>query len=83
MVVFSASSSDQTALPYHDQKHGMFSYFLMKKLQESKGKVSFGELFDYLKNNVGIESLRINGKSQDPDIIWSPVLTNTWQNLTF
>ena len=83
MVVFSASSSDQTALPYHDQKHGMFTYYLLKKLQESKGKVSFGELFEYLKNNVGVESLRINGKSQDPDIIWSPVLTNTWQNLTF
>lgn len=83
MVVFAASSGDQTALPYSEQQHGMFSYFLMKKLQESSGAVTFGELFNYLKNKVGVESLRVNGKSQDPNVIYSPLLMETWQNLTF
>jgi len=83
MVVFAASSGEQSALPYTEQKHGMFSYFLMKKLKESKGTVTFGELFNYLKNNVGVESLRENGKSQDPNVVYSPVLMDSWQNLTF
>lgn len=83
MVVFAASSNDQSALPYKDKKHGMFSYFLMKKLQETRGNVTYGELFTYLKNQVGIESLRSNGKTQDPHILFSPLMTEKWEKLTF
>lgn len=83
LVVFAASTGEQTALPYNDQKHGMFSYFLMKKLQETNGSASYGELYDFLKDKVGVESLRVNGKAQDPAIIYSPLLTETWKSLTF
>lgn len=83
MVVFAASSNDQSALPYKDKKHGMLSYFLMKKLQETRGNVTYGELFTYLKNQVGIESLRSNGKTQDPQILFSPLMTEKWEKLTF
>jgi len=38
MVVFSASTGEQTALPYHDEKHGMFTYFLLKKLNRRQCK---------------------------------------------
>lgn len=83
MVVFSASMGEQTALPYHDQKHGMYTYFLLKKLQETKGLVSFGELDNYLRGQVGISSLRINGKIQDPVTTVSPQISTQWENLTF
>jgi hypothetical protein len=33
MVVFSAAQGDETAYPNNDEKHGMFTYFLLKKLQ--------------------------------------------------
>jgi hypothetical protein len=32
MVVFSASTGEQSALPYKKEKHGLFTYFLLKKL---------------------------------------------------
>lgn len=83
MVVFSASTDEQTALPYHEQKHGMFTYFLLKKLQETNGSVTFGNLDNYLRDNVGITSLRINGKVQDPVTTYSPQMRQQWQNLTF
>jgi hypothetical protein len=83
MVVFSASSGEQTASPYHDQKHGMFTYYLLKKIQESNGTVTFGTLDEYLKSNIGLKSLQVNGKSQDPTTIISPSIQDTWKTLTF
>jgi len=83
LVVFAASSGEQTALPYDEQKHGMFSYFLMKRLQETNGSASYGDLYEFLKDKVGVESLRVNGKPQDPAIMYSPMLTETWESLTF
>lgn len=40
-VVFSATSGDETAMPFKKMGHGLFTYYLLKKLQESKGKVSY------------------------------------------
>lgn len=83
MVVFSAATGEQSALPYHSQKHGIFSYFLMKKLQETQGQVSMGEMSNYLQSRIGVESLRVNGKLQDPTVVVSPALFNTWEDLSF
>ena len=44
LVIFSAAQGDETALPYNEQGHGMFTYFLLKKLQETGGNVSLGDL---------------------------------------
>lgn len=79
MVVFSATTGEQSALPYNAEKHGMFTYYLLKKLQESKGMVSYGDLADYLKKEVGLESLRENGKPQDPEVNVSSSVTNSWE----
>ncbi len=82
MIVFSASSDKQTALPYDKEKHGMFSYFLFKKIKDTEGNVTYGELSDYLINTVGIESLRENQKSQDPEVNVSPDVSDTWMDWT-
>lgn len=37
MIVFSAARDDGTAYPYKEKGHGLFTYFLLKKLQESEG----------------------------------------------
>lgn len=79
MVVISASSGDQTALPYKEKKHGYFTYFLLKKLQETKGNITYGELFDYVTTNVQLETT-IKIKPQDPQVNSSESVTNTWRN---
>lgn len=83
MVVFAATSGEQSALPYRQQKHGMFTYFLLKKLQETKGKTTFGELDAWLRSKVGTESLIVNRKNQDPVTTVSPDLADKWAGLTF
>ncbi len=66
MVVFSACTGNETAYPYHNQKHGLFTYFLLKKLQEDKGKTNLKNLAEYISKNVKQNSLRLNGKIQTP-----------------
>jgi hypothetical protein len=83
MVVFAAASGTQVALPYREQKHGMFTYFLLKNIQETNGLFTFGQLADYLKRKVGFESVRINSKPQDPEVQVSPAVENSWRNWTF
>ena len=83
LVVFSASSGNQSALPYHKEGHGMFTYYLLKKLQESKGKVSMGELSDYIHDQVSIQSLKTNEKEQDPTVNTSSKVVNHWRNWKF
>jgi hypothetical protein len=82
VVVFSASSGEQSSLPYTDKQHGMFTYFLLKKLQESKGNITYGKLADFVKNNVSIESLRINSKEQDPTVKVSMDVQDKWESWT-
>jgi hypothetical protein len=83
MIVFAAASGEQSALPFNAQKHGLFTYYLLKKLKDSNGTVTYGELANYLKTNVGVEALRVNGKSQDPDIKVSPAFQVNWEKQTF
>ena len=40
IVVFSAAQGDETAYPYKEEEHGLFTYYLLKKLQETKGDVT-------------------------------------------
>ena len=80
IVVFAATTDEQSALSLNQEQHGLFTYFLLKKIQETSGKVGYGVLFDYLKRNVSIESLRANKKEQEPSIMVSPTIQNDWEN---
>ena len=80
VVVFSASTGDETAFPYKDQSHGMFTYFLLKKLQETQGMVSLGELADYIKTNVSRKAIVETSKSQTPTILISNETNGNWIN---
>jgi len=77
LIVFSAAQGVETAQPYHEKKHGLFTYFLLNKLKETKGNVTLGELSDYINENVMRTSV-VEGKRQTPSIHVSPTLTN-WQ----
>ncbi len=81
MIVLSAATGDETAYPYKEKEHGMFTYYLLKKLQETAGKTTMGELMDYVKMEVLKSSITENKKSQTPTITVSPELKATWYNI--
>lgn len=68
-VVISASQGDETAHPYEEQRHGLFTYFLLKKLKESEGETTLGEISDYVKTNVQQTSALKKKTIQTPTII--------------
>lgn len=82
MVVFSAASGDETAFPYSAKGHGLFTYYLLKKLQECKGDVNLGELSDYISENVKQQSVVINRKVQTPTATPSTWIATGWKEMT-
>lgn len=78
-IVFAATSSDETAMTHKKQRHGLFTYFLLKKLQETKGNVTYAELAEYITTNVSKESLILNNKPQTPTISTSPDFATSWE----
>lgn len=79
MVVFSAAQGDETAYPNREQQHGLFTYYLLKKLQETKGDISLKALGDYITKQVSQQSLLLNSKKQTPCVIPSSVVGTDWQ----
>lgn len=79
-VVISSAQGDETAYPFEEQHHGLFTYFLLKKLKESKGDIDLGTLVDYVTDNVTKKSLIVNGKSQTPAANPSEKIIDNWKN---
>ena len=57
VTVFSATSSNEISSSYPKNKHGLFSYFLMKGMQgeadsNKDNKLTINELYEYTKKNV-------------------------------
>jgi hypothetical protein len=65
-------------MAWKEKQHGMFTYFLLKKAQESKGSFTFSELDNYLKENVKLESIRTNSKNQNPKVLYSSDREYNW-----
>lgn len=79
MVVFSAAQGDETAYPLEEQQHGLFTYYLLKKLRESGSMVTLGELSEYITSEVKKSSLVQNGKIQTPSTSVSAEIEDSWR----
>ena len=81
MVAISAATGEETAYPYAEKRHGMFTYYLLSKLQESGGDVTLGELCDYITTKVSLQSVKVNRKQQTPTVMPSPEIETSWRTL--
>ena len=81
LVVFTAAQEDETAFPFKAKQHGMFTYYLLKKLQQSKGDVTLGELADYIIKEVKRQSFDENNRKQTPTVRPSQAMTAEWRKL--
>lgn len=83
MVVVTAASGSETAYPYKEKGHGLFTYFLLKKLKETKGNVNYGDLVDYVHDEVAKKSIVENNKSQTPSCTPSTEVGEQWRKWNF
>jgi hypothetical protein len=79
MIVITASTGEQTAQALNREKHGLFTYYLLKKLKETSGNVTYGDLFEYILKNVQLDALTENNKPQVPVYISSDLVGEKWK----
>ncbi len=79
LVVFTSSSGNQSSHPYKEKEHGLFTYYLLEKINETKGDVTYKELSDYVKQRVALQAIRKLNKEQHPQTNISPVIEDKWQ----
>jgi hypothetical protein len=82
MVVLASSTGVESSGVYREKQHGYMTYYLLKKLQESKGNISYKELSDFVIEAVAKEST-LNGKTQTPQLNYSLSVENEWLKWTF
>ena len=82
LVLFAASSGNQSAFAYGEKAHGMFTYYLLKKIQETKGNVTYEELSNYLNDKVRKSAIIYNNKEQNPELMVSPSLEDVWHKFS-
>lgn len=81
MVVMTSATGAETAHQYEEMHHGLFTYFLLHKLQETGGNVTLGDLSAYVTKMVKRKSVTINQKMQTPTVIPSPKLLDSWREM--
>lgn len=81
MVVFSAAQGDETAHQLEDMHHGLFTYYLLKGIQNAGGDPDMGTLTEYVTKQVKRQSVVINNKKQTPTVIPSQSLSGSWQTM--
>ena len=82
MVVFASSSNKESSGVYTEKKHGYFTYFLLKILQEKRGIVSYGKVADYIEKEVNEVTFN-SSKPQTPNVKPSSKLNSDWENWKF
>jgi uncharacterized caspase-like protein len=83
IVSFSASSGNQSSYAYTSKNHGMFTYFLLKSIQEANGDITYGDMWEKVKNKVSFESVKINSKEQNPQKNIGVEVENEWSKWKF
>lgn len=83
MVVFTSSSGEESSGPYYDKRHGLFTYFLLEKLNTSRGDLTYAELAEHLSNTIPRESILINNQRQNPSILVGSAVEGEWKAWRF
>ncbi len=83
MVVFTSSSGNESSAAYEEKAHGMFTYYLLKKLMDTKGEVTYQELGNYIQKEVLKQSVLINNKEQNPQIKTGNIDAGIWSGWKF
>ena len=80
LVAFSSSQGDQQSFFYKEKKHGLFTYYLLKKLKQTEGAVTYGALHNYLSRKVPLKSTTLKNVEQVPEVNFSQQVEEKWKN---
>jgi hypothetical protein len=84
VVLISATTAEEEALPYHQARHGLFTYFLLKEIREAGCQPKpLQSLLQEVAGETTRYALLLHNKLQRPTWLISPalpdsVLTESW-----
>lgn len=82
LIVFSAATDRETAYPYKEKYHGLFTYYLLKKIKETPGNLTLGSLVSFVTGEVKKKSIVVNRKTQTPTLSASVSMNGLWENMS-
>jgi hypothetical protein len=73
-VLMTSAGADQVSVWYPEKRHSLFTYYFLKGLQgdgdaNKDGKITVGEISEYLKENVPYMAQRLKGREQQPVVM--------------
>jgi len=80
LIIFSSSSGSESSSVYREKHHGYFTYYLLKKLKDTKGQVNYDNLSNYIIQSVSKET-GLNGILQTPQVNVSHQMEKDWETL--
>ena len=83
LVVFSAAHGNETAQSYQEEGHGLFTYYLLKELQETQGLVTFGKLSDDINEHVTQVAPTMDLRKKQTPQAFSSSSNDRWRKMTF
>jgi hypothetical protein len=81
IIVFSATSDDETAFPIENEQHGLFTYEFLSAIKDANGDITWGEIFNVVKSKVVTKSIELTGKTQTPNVESSKSMSEIWEQL--
>jgi hypothetical protein len=78
LIAFFASSGSQPSMPYKKQEHGLFTYYLLQKLKETRAGITLGDLSEFLIKKISVQSIILNDNEQIPQTLVSRSIINEW-----
>lgn len=81
-IAFTAASGRESANHYSAKSHGLFTYFLLKKLQETRGNVSLGDLVETFDENVNRTAMLVHNRAQNPTVAPAEDVSENWESFS-
>jgi hypothetical protein len=73
-VVFTSSTDEQVSCWYPEKNESLFTYYFLKGLKgdadlNHDGRITCGEMRDYLEKNIEVEARYLNNREQKPQVM--------------
>ena len=83
LIVFSAAHGNETAQGYQEKGHGLFTYYLLKELQETQGMVTYGKLTEDIQKRVSKRAPTLEMRKKQTPKSATTYTNDAWKNMKF
>jgi hypothetical protein len=83
LVVMAATHGNETAQGFQEEGHGLFTYYLLKELQDSQGMVSYGKMADDIEKNVSNVAPTLDLRKKQTPKAFTSTKGDSWRKYSF